>query len=200
MLLDDHSRVRDLSETLLRDEIDTRKGAYWLAVMAFMSTMSEEDKTDQALTVLEELRPGVSSADFDPRSPKDHALQYFAVLALAQTQSLVEALRRLDAVVPRWDQSFPSWRNYFPSVEAPIVMARGQMDVAVELILEDLESGLPLRGWFIFYRPPRYQHNYYYKALALEPPIAERLAELDAEAKRGGEEIRAYIVENDLQL
>ena len=198
LLLDDHSRVRDMSETLLRDDIDARDGAYWLAVMAFMSTMSEKDKTDQALNVLEELRPGVSSADFDPRSPKDHALQYFAVLALAQTQSQVEALRMLDAVVPRWDESFPRWRNYFPGIVAPIAMARGQMDVAVELILEDLESGLPQGDQF--YRPPRYQHNYYYKALALEPPVAKRLAELDAEAKRGGEEIRAYIMENDLQL
>jgi tetratricopeptide (TPR) repeat protein len=198
MLLDDHSRVRDLSETLLRDDVDTRRGAYWLAVMAFMSTMSEEDKTDQALTVLEELRPGVSSPDFDPRSPKDHALQYFAVLALARTQSQVETLRMLDAVVPRWDESFSSWRNYWPGLVAPIAMARGQTDVAVELMLEDLESGLPFS--FYFYRPPRYQHIYYYKILALEPPIAERLAELDAEAKRGGEEIRAYIMENDLQL
>jgi len=198
MLLDDHSRARDMSETVLRDEIDARRGAYWLAVMEFMSTMSEEDKTDQALIVLEELRPGITSPDFEPRNSKEHALQYFAVLALAQTQSQVEALRMLDAVVPRWDQSFPRWRNYFPGIVAPIAMARGQMDVAVELILEDLESGLPLGGQF--YRPPRYQDIYWYQALALEPPVAKRLAELEAEAKRGGEEIRAYIVENNLQL
>ncbi len=66
-----------------------------------LTGMSELGKTDEALAVLEELRPGVSSPDFYPRSIKEQALQYHAVLALSQSQSKEETLSMLDAVVPR---------------------------------------------------------------------------------------------------
>jgi TolB-like protein/Flp pilus assembly protein TadD len=196
LLLDDHARARELSERMLRDDIDNRWGAYRLAVMVFVSTMTELGKTDEALTILEELQPGVSSPEYHPRSIKEHALQYYAVLTLAQSQSKEETLNVLDAVVPRWDVSFPSWRDY-PGLVAPIVMARGQTEISIELTLKDLENvwDTPEQWPYLVYR-----HIVFYKALATEPLVVERLTELDAEAKKAGEEIRAYIVQNNLQL
>jgi tetratricopeptide (TPR) repeat protein len=198
VLLDDYSRARELSETLLRDDIDARRSAYELAVMVFVSTMAELGKTDEALTVLEELRPGISSIDFHPRSIKEHVLQYHSVLALAQSQSREETLSMLDAVVPRWDKSFPDWRDD-PGQVAPIEMARGQTKTAARLSLESLERriGLDLPNGFPYLL---YRHIDYYKALAQEPVVAERLADLDAEAKQAGEDVWAYIVEHELQL
>ena len=196
LLLDYHERARELSERMLRDDIDNRWGAYQLAVMVFVSTMTELGKTDEALTILEELQPGVSSPDFHPRSFKEQALQYYAVLALAQSQSKEEALSVLDAVVPRWDVSFPSWRDY-PGLVALIVMARGQTEISIELTLKDLENiwNTPEQWPYLVYR-----HIVFYKALATEPLVVERLTELDAEAKKAGEDIWAYIVQNNLQL
>jgi len=69
----------------------------------------------------------------------------------------------------------------------PIAMARGQTEMAVELMLQNLEGGLELSGNQLPYL--KYQHVDYYKALATEPPVAERLTELDAEAKKAGEDI-----------
>jgi tetratricopeptide (TPR) repeat protein len=196
LLLDDHARARELSERMLRDDIDNRWGAYQLAVMVFVSTMTELGKTDEALTILEELQPGVSSPDFHPRSFKEQALQYYAVLALAQSQSKEETLSVLDAVVPRWDVSFPIWRD-FPGLVAPIAMARGQTETAIELTLKDLENiwNTPGQWPYLVYR-----HIVFYEELATEPLVAERLTELDAEAKKAGEDIWAYIVQNNLQL
>ncbi len=45
-----------------------------------------------------------------------------------------------------------------------------------------------------------YQYINDYKALALQPAVAERLNELEAEAREAGEDIWAYIEENNLQL
>ena len=103
----------------------------------------------------------------------------------------------LDSVVPRWDKSFPAWRDEVGRA-APIASARGQMDIAVELALSDLETGMAILGghWGFFL----YQYIYGYKALALQPAGAERLDELEAEAGQAGEDILAYIVENELQL
>ncbi len=77
-------------------------------------------------------------------------------------------------------------------------MARGQQELAVELALEDLDG----RKNFIMAWdwPLRYRHIYFYKALAQDPAVAKRLKELEEEAKKGGEDIWNYIVENDLQL
>jgi tetratricopeptide (TPR) repeat protein len=197
ILQGDHSRARELSETMLRDDIDNRRGAYKFALMAFLSAMSELDKLDEALTILEELRPGVSSPDFDPQTFKDQVLQYHAVLALAQRQSHQENLNMLDAIVPSWDESFPFWRNH-PGIVAPITMARGQTNSAVELMLGDLDVGLAEFNQFDRQLP--YQHISYYKALTFESPIAARLKELNEEAKKVGEQVWTYIVENQLQL
>jgi TolB-like protein/tetratricopeptide (TPR) repeat protein len=189
--------ARDQSEALLRADIENRFDAYWWAAVVFVSTMTELGETHAALAVLEELQPDVTSPDFEPQNQKQLALQYVAVLALAQTQSRKQTLQLLEAVVPRWDTSFPDWRLSGPALEGPyntwkvvpIEMARGDTKRAVELALEnlvDVEEAV------------RYRHLYFWKALAQEPAVAVRLAELDAEAKKGREEIWAYIVDHDL--
>jgi TolB-like protein/tetratricopeptide (TPR) repeat protein len=197
VMLGNYLGAREMSEAMLRDDIDDRFGTYWSAVMVFMSTMSELDKTDEALAVLEELKLGVSSPDFQPGNWKEMALQYYAVLALARSLPKEDTLRMLDAVVPRWDKSFPAWRDEVGRA-APIASARGQMDIAVELALSDLETGMAILGghWGFFV----YQYIYDNKALALQPAVAERLDELKAEAREAGEDIWVYIVENNLQL
>ena len=99
--------------------------------------MTELGETDQALAVLEELRPGVTSPNFEPQNNKQLTLQFAAVLALEQSQSREETLRLLDAVVPRWDQSFPNWRQGSGWVAA-IEMARGNTKLAIDWALKDL--------------------------------------------------------------
>jgi tetratricopeptide (TPR) repeat protein len=197
MLLDDYSRAAELSETLLREDIDNRRGTYWFAMTAFVSAMSELDRLDEALTVLEELQPGVLSPDFRPRDISEMAFQYHAVLAFAQLQSQEETLALLDAVEPNWDESFPSWREY-PAIMAQIAMARGQKTAAIELMLEDLDKELVERSNLD--NPRQFQYIFSYKELTRESSIAERLSEIDSEAKNGGEEIWAYIVWDNLQL
>jgi TolB-like protein/DNA-binding winged helix-turn-helix (wHTH) protein/Tfp pilus assembly protein PilF len=197
VMLGNHLGAREMSEAMLRDDIDDRWGTYWSAVMVFMSTMSELGRTDEALAVLEELKPGVSSPDFQPGDWKEMALQYFAVLTLAQSLPKEDTLRLLDSVVPRWDKSFPVWRDV-DGRAAPIASAHGQMDIAVELALSDLETGMAMLwgNWGFFL----YQYIYDNKALALQPAVAERLNELEAEAREAGKDIWAYIIENNLQL
>ena len=199
VILGNYLGARKMSEAMLRDDIEDRFGTYWSAVMVYMSTMSELGKTDEALAVLEELKPGVSSPDFHPGDWKEMALQYYAVLALAQSLPKEDTLSMLDAVVSRWDKSFPAWR-YEAGRAAPIASARGQTDIAVELALSDLETGMAILwtqwGWGLFL----YQYINDYKALALQPAVAERLNELEAEAREANEDIWAHIVENNLQL
>jgi TolB-like protein len=199
VMLGNYLGAREMSETMLRDDIEDRLGTYWSAVMVFMSTMSELGKANEALAVLEELKPGVSSPDFHPGAWKEMALQYYAVLTLAQSRPKDDTLSMLDAVVPRWDKSFPAWR-YEAGLAAPIASARGQTDIAVELALSDLETGMAILftnyGWGLFL----YQYINDYKTLALQPAVAERLSELKTEATEAGEDIWAYIVENNLQL
>jgi TolB-like protein/Tfp pilus assembly protein PilF len=188
-LLHDQARARDLSRAMLQDNIENRGNAYRYAAIVFVSTTTELGEIDAALAVLEELHPGVTSPDFEPQTGKQMDLHFVAVLALAQSQSREKTLRLLEAVVPRWDRSFPDWRRHWKV--AAIEMVRGNTELAIELALKnlgDVEEAV------------RYRHLYFWKALAREPAVAARLTELDAEAKRGGEEIWAYIVEHDLQL
>jgi len=195
MLLHDHRQARDLSEAMLRDDIENRWGAYQWAATVFVSTMTELGETNTALAVLEELQPGVTLPDFEPQGNKQQALQFVAVLALAQTQSSEETLSLLDIIVPRWDRSFPGWRGASWAV-APIEMARGNTELAIELALKHLLDQNSLAEGDATY----YRHLYYWKALALQPAVATRLAELDVERKKGGEDIWDYIVAHDLQL
>jgi len=199
LLMTDHAQARDLSEDMLRDDIEDRFGTYWWAAIVFVSTMTELGEADEALQVLEELHPEVTSPGFAPKNYKQCALQYVAVLALAQSQSREETLKLLGTVVQRWDQDFPYWRRSGPKLEGrynawkvvPIEMARGNTRRAIELAVENLADVEEVM---------RFRHLYFWKEIAKEPAVKERLAELEAEAKKGGEAIWDHIVENDLQL
>jgi tetratricopeptide (TPR) repeat protein len=190
LLRNDFVQARDRSEAMLRDDRDVHGNRYWWAAIVFISTMAELGETDEALAVLEELMPGVTSPDFQPENFKQQMLYYIAVLGLTESQSREEALRLLEVVVPRLEETFPDWLQT-RSMGTPIAMSRGNTALAVELALIGLDE-LP--------DPWPYRHLYYWKAVAQEPVVATRLAELDAEAKRAGEEIWDYIVANDLQL
>jgi len=192
LLHDDPSQARDMSEKMLRDNIENRFYAYSFAAMVFMSVMTEFGESEEASTILEELYPEISSPEIRPDNGKDWALQYHAVLALAKTQSTEEALNLLDEVVTNWDESFPRWRND-PGAVAVIEMARGNADLAIELAIEDLEGRVSEK--ILLYRLIKP-----YKELAQEPAVAERLAELESEAKQAGYDLRAYIEANELQL
>jgi len=192
LLQGDRSQARDMSEKMLRDEIENRFYAYEFAAMVFMSVMTELGESEEALAILEELYLGISSPDVHPDNGEDWALQYHAVLALAKTQSKEEALNLLDEVVTNWDVSFPRWRND-PGAVAVVEMARGNADLAVELAIEDLKGRVSEKIL-------RYRLIKPYKVLAQEPVVAERLAELESDAIQGGHDLRAYIEANELQL
>jgi TolB-like protein/tetratricopeptide (TPR) repeat protein len=199
LLLGDDGRARDLSKSLLQADIENRFYMYWGSAIVFVSTMVELGETDKALAVLEDMQPGVTSPDFMPKNDKQWVLQYVAVLALAQSQSREDTLTLLDEVVPRWDQDFPHWRVSGPNLEGrnnswkvvPIEMARGNTRRAIEQAVENLADVEDVM---------RFRHLYFWKALAQEPAVAARLEELEAEAKKGGKDIWAYIEGNDLQL
>jgi tetratricopeptide (TPR) repeat protein len=201
LLMKDQVQARDLSEDMLRDDIEDRFDTYWWAAIVFVSTMTELGETGEALKVLEELQPEVTSPGFVAENTKQQALQYVAVLALAQTQSSEDTLKLLDAVVRRWDrnQVLQRWRLSGPKFEGrynawkvvPIEMARGNTKRAIELALENLADVEEVM---------RFRHLYFWKELAQEPEVAARLRELEVEAKKGGEAIWDFIVENDLQL
>jgi hypothetical protein len=193
----EYERAREMSETLLREGIDDRRGAHWFVVMVFVSTMIDIDQADAALAVLEELSPGVTSPGFIPANLVQRALQYYAILIQAQAQGEIAPLIVLETMLEEMEQAFPGFEHR-PSLAAPVAMARGQQELAVELALEDLDG----RQNFIMAWdwPLRYRHIYFYKALAQDPAVAKRLKELEEEAKKGGEDIWNYIVQHDLQL
>ena len=120
-------------------------------------------------------------------------LQYYAFLSLARFQPTEETLSVLDGLVLRWHQTTtPVWQPSLPRVKPPIAMARGQTKLAVKLALEHLDAGM--------LEVALYRHINCYKKLAVEPAVAERLKELDAEAKIAGKDIWEFIVKQQLQL
>jgi TolB-like protein/tetratricopeptide (TPR) repeat protein len=196
VLLKDYAQAQALSESLLRNNIEIRGGAYKFALMVFMSTTTELKGADEALAVLEELYPGVTSPSFQPEGSKEELVQYHAALSLAQLDPGKDTLSILDGFVSRREKEGHVMTG-LPAIMAPVALVRGQNALATELTLENLQPGLESDDQFSYHL---YRHIDYYKALAQEPAVASRLAELDAEAKKGGEEILAYIVEHDLSL
>lgn len=186
--------ARDLSERLLRDDIDPRWGAYFFAAMVFASTMIDLGMSDEAMLTFEELRPGVTLPDFQPRNYKDIALQYHVALIRTGSMEAADAGRLLDTMTSRWDQVNSAWHSAWrsgPGFVAAIEMARGRPSAAVDLALQDLETGIGLLlawDWRL-----RYERAFYFKALASEPAVAERLAVLRAEAEAAGAQLRGHI-------
>ena len=184
-----------MSEAMLRSgDIEPRRWAYFFTAMVFASTMKELGRTDEMMEVFEEIRPGITSLNYAADSRIDLALQYHAAMAIATTDQREGDFDLLDNIVASWEKEFLGLS--LAPFKAPIEMARGRVEMAVAVALEDLDSEFHLLAAWDW--PLRYHHIYFFKALSEEPAVAERLAELEAEAKKGGEEIQDYIVENEL--
>jgi len=194
LLFDDHTEAIAMSEIRLRNDIDDSRG-HSFGVVVFLSTMTEAGRTENALDVLEELWPGVTSPDFEPVGEQEVVLRGHVLLFMARSLGTVEALDTLNQFTERWGNSsrFFVWRR----VRASTAMVRGEKERAVELALESLEEGLEL-GDAIPYQIFRYSDHLL--ALAQEPAVAERLAELDVEAKQAGKDVQAYMDEHNLQI
>ena len=197
VIVGDHAGARDMSEAMLRSgDIEPRRWSYFFTAMVFASTMKELGRTDEMMEVLEEIRPGITSLDYAADSLNDKALQYFAAMAIATTDQKEGSFDLLDDIVANWEKRPPN--SSLAHLKAPVEMARGRVEMAVAIALDDLDSELDMLVAWDW--PLRYHHIYFFKALSEEPAVAERLAELEAEAKKGGEDIQDYIIENDLQL
>jgi tetratricopeptide (TPR) repeat protein len=192
VLLNDNEGASELSERQLRDDIEVRYGAYAFAAMVFASTMTELGKHEEALTILEELLPDVTSVEFYPQSRKQLVLQTYAVLLLAQSEPHEELLKILGVVVPQWDESYPGWRSG-PDALMAIDAARGETKQAVEIMIGKLEGPVSLS--YLLY--PR---NVFLRKLIHDPAVEKRISELNDEAEQAGRDVWDYIVEHDLQL
>jgi TolB-like protein len=186
-----------LSEELVRDRIQDRRGALHFSTMIYLSLMQNDGRLDEALANLERAFPGIQSQDFVPDSRTVSGVQFqvavHRLLAGADRESVVD----LDTIIAGVESRSSSF-GALPGLKAAVRYVYGDMQEARRLALDDLDgrqSWLQAWDW-----PIRYRYVEVYKHLAADPAVAERLSELEQEVARAGREISAYVEEHDLQL
>lgn len=195
-LLDDSEEARTESEQLLRNGVVNNDEDLSFVTDVYLTTMDSSGRFDEALAVMEELLPGITSPNFQPVGEFQGALHALVSLTVLQVRPTEWAPDDVAAFVTRFKAATGRYvRNR--RANAALAMAQGHRDLAVEYALQELEEGFELHDAIPY---AVFRFSAYLKAVAQEPEVATRLEELDSKADRAGRDIAAYIKNHDLQL
>jgi hypothetical protein len=116
------------------------------------------------------------------------------VQALLDTGSIETANAILESLVTFADLVLPGWRDN-DYVMATVAMAQGDTGAAVDYALNDLDQPLGAQLNWSF----NYQHVAWMKPLLKDPRIASRVAELEAETRAAGDEVRVLLASQETE-
>ena len=186
-LVKDPVAARSLTEDHLRKAPLARGGGHLLQAIVYVSASVVTGNQQDALAVLEDILPGVSSGDFVPATRDEFYVHFWTTLLWAEGRETGEIDARLERVAVGWDAMRPGWRE-ISFYAIPIATIRGDLDAAASMTLEYLGDRV--------HRLERFRYWYPYTVVASEPAVAERLAVLEEELRIGREAVQAYIQQN----
>ena len=180
-----NERVVALAETMIRDAIENRRGAFDAAVSGYVSSMIELGRSDQVSAFFESVRPGITSDDYEPRAAVDSSMQFFLVMALLDMGEFELANAKLDKVIEIADAVIPGWRANHDTM-AVVSIARGDREAAIQHALKDMKHPLGRRAnWRI-----NYQYMSWMKPLLSDERIMARISELESLTRIAADEVR----------
>lgn len=171
--------AHELSKAMLIERQEDRWGANDIALTVFVSTAIELGKTESALQILEQLNPAESNLEFDSQLPVDMRYRQSAFLL---RPSLTDG-ERLSNDIPYDPDS--------TDLDIAFAIALGENDSAVTMTLEALSPGLASVGYIFPYK--RFRHLEILRPVTSDRRVSSRLDEIDRDAVRAADEIRAFI-------
>jgi TolB-like protein/tetratricopeptide (TPR) repeat protein len=198
MLAGDYENARAFSEAMLREDIDHRWAAHEIASQVFGAAMVELGEIDEALEIINELQPGILSPGFKVNTTKELNFRFLALVLLVGAQPKDDARAMVDAFLPDWDGT-GVYNIPLTAHSVMLDMLQGTTEAAVARTLAFLAGpGQVIGGYQMGHMPIRYYRPF--SEIVLEPAVAPRWAEFEAAAKKTGDDVLAYLTENDLLL
>ena len=183
-----HERAVIAAQSIIRDNLDDRGGAFSLAVAGYVSSMIELGEAGKVGEFFESLRPGITNPGYIPTGIKDVLIQFVIVHALNDAGSVERAADLLERTVSFGDRVAPGWRDD-AYIQATIAIAEGDTGRAVERALADLDNPLGRNmNWRMNYRIFAW-----FRPLLDSSKLAARLAELDEETERAATAVRIML-------
>jgi TolB-like protein/Tfp pilus assembly protein PilF len=188
---DNYERAAILAESIIRDGVENRGGAFNMAVVGYVSSMIELGRTQAAAEFFESVNPGITSADYVPPGLNEVFIQFTLLHALLDMGSFETANAIGTKLKTLADQVVPGWRddNY---VMANVSIAQGDRDAAIEYTLKDLDQPLGKNLDWRF----EYQHIAWMKPLLSDQRVANRIAELEVATQVAGDAVRVMLAES----
>jgi tetratricopeptide (TPR) repeat protein len=186
-----YERAAILAENIIRDGVENRGGAFNLAVVGYLSAMIELDRAGVAAEFFESINPGITTKEYVPTGLNELFMQFNVIQALLEMDAFETANAILTRLMTFADQIVPAWRDDdFTMVN--VAIAQGNREEAIDYALRDLEQPLGRQLDWSF----RYQHVAWLKPLLTDQRVSARIAELEAETREAGAEVRAMLAEN----
>jgi len=195
MHAENYERAILLAESMIRDDIDDRGGAWENALAAFVESKIELDDAADVPVFFESVIPGITSPVFEVREFKHQIMQFFLTIALVDIGAYDQANAIFDPLVEWFETNVPGFQDNH-SAMMNIALFRGDTETAVEQALLDLEGPLGRNmGW----RAP-YETLSWLAPVTKDARLASRLAELNAQTLVAAEEVRDFLAGRDGQL
>ncbi len=185
-------RAATLSENMIRDEVEDRRGAWNMAMSVYAGSKIELGRPLDVPALMESLVPGISSPDFEAGSFQQRISRYFITVALADDGAYEEANAIFEPLVEWFSTNVPQFDDNH-GAQMNIALIRGDYELAADQALLAVEGRLGKNmGWRDMLDAP------WTKPIVNEPRVAARMAELEAETAVAAEQVRQYLAENDL--
>ena len=188
---DDYEYALKLAQSMITDQVTTRRGAFFQAIVSYVELMFQANMASEAYDFLLSVRPETANYDVLPDDNQGLIMQLASIVLMSgfeDPEKLQEAWQKLSANLD--SQGFP-WREPDSGAYIFDLIILGEYETAIEHYLKDRLSR-PLAQNLLMHRRlfepllgPVYN----------DPRVAARLSELDKEYKQLRKEVSEMMLE-----
>jgi tetratricopeptide (TPR) repeat protein len=186
----DEARRLLLAESMLRDNVDTRRGGFHRALVSYADLMTEKGQAREAWDFLKSTFPGMDAHGQPPESMKLLDVRRSGVELMAWFEPADRFNSALDQLIETERTANPRWLGS-TRYRLENHLLRGEIDQALTIALEeDLNQVITMML--------DYRHRYatpLYRELSQIPEVAAQLREIDAETRALSEQVRVAMLE-----
>ena len=191
----DTARVLELATAMLKDDVETRRWAFFDALRSYADVMMKQGRAREAFDFLASLFPGIADHEKPPEDLKATLVRSAGILLMTQFAPREELLVAQDLYQKHLQAAGVPWLDS-PNYRVSQHLVRGETEQAKTIALneqlsEGVASSLELRY--------RYQ-NSLYRELAQQPEVAARLRQREIDLASLRSEIETMLLKPEWNL
>jgi len=189
----DFAQALSLSRSMITDQVDTRRGAFFQAMTTYVDLMMQANRGREAYDLLVSTRPEIANYDLLPDDFQGANMQFFSIALMNEFESFEKRKEAWQKMTTNLDAAGFPWRDPEDGNLLYDLVILGDLEVAIEHFLNDRLS----RPMALNLQRHKRKFEHLFGQVYDDPRVAARLSQLDKDFEQLREEVGELMLEPD---